>query len=56
LKKVLLGLLIVLVVGVAKGWFTTGENFRYADQAFGRESVAADHALISKRMLGLPKD
>jgi len=54
LKKILLGFLALLVLVVAIGWFTIGENFRYADRAFGRDSAPADYALQDDSKVDAP--
>ena len=54
LKKILLGFLGLLVLVVAIGWFTIGDDFRYANQAFGRESAAADYALQDDSKVDAP--
>ncbi len=54
LKKILLGLLGLLVLGAAIGWFTIGRDFQDANRAYGRESAPADYALQDDSKVDAP--
>jgi hypothetical protein len=45
LKKILRGLVGLLVLGAAIAWFTVGRGLYDASQAFGRGTAPADYAL-----------
>ncbi|MDH3225803.1 MAG: DUF3604 domain-containing protein, partial [Thermoleophilia bacterium] len=54
LKKISLGIAALLVLGAAIFWFTIGRDSHEMDQAFGRDTVAADYALQDDSRVSAP--
>jgi len=45
LKRILLGIPVLLVLGAAVAWFAVGRGMRDASRAFGRDTAPTDYAL-----------
>jgi hypothetical protein len=54
LKKLLLALLGLVVLGAAVGWFAVGRRIQQANQAFGRDTAPADYALQDDSKVSTP--
>ena len=53
-KKVLLGLLVLLALGAGALWLTVGRGLSEANEAYGRETAPGDYALQDDSKLGPP--
>ncbi len=55
LKKVLLGLLALLVLGAGITWFAVGRDLYLTSQLVGRDTAPADYALQDDSKVSAPK-